>query len=269
VTRRPKVLVIAGSDSSGGAGLLRDVQVLAEFGVDAACAITAVTAQSHRHVESACILSPDLVRQQICTALQSGPVDAIKIGMLGNRAIVEAVLQVLPERERMAIVVDPVLFSSSGARLLDSEGLQALHDRLLPRCTLVTPNLMEAAAMLGQHVAMTEAARLKQAEALLLLGPTGVLLKGGHAMDGDALDVLATASAAPLWLRAERLDANLRGTGCALSSAIAALLALGVPMAYACQRAKEYVFNKLMAVKRADLSQAPLSPLPRSGRGLG
>jgi hydroxymethylpyrimidine/phosphomethylpyrimidine kinase len=159
---------------------------------------------------------------------------------------VEAVLDGLPGREQIPIVVDPVLFSSSGAQLLDSEGLHALRERLLPRCTLVTPNLMEAAALLNQGVSTTEAARLKQAQELLSLGPTSVLLKGGHAMHCDASDVLVRSGAAPLWLRAERLDASLRGTGCALSSAIAALLALGVPVESACERAKQYVFGKLI-----------------------
>lgn len=244
---RPRVLVIAGSDSSGGAGLLRDVRVLCEFGVDASCAITAVTAQSDHHVASKCVLSAELVRRQVRTVLESGPVSAIKIGMLAGGAIVEAVSQVLPAREQVPIVLDPVLVSSSGTPLLDGDGLLALKEHLLSRCTLITPNLMEAATLLGKDIAATPAAMLKQAQKLLRFGCASVLLKGGHAEGAEAVDILVTRAASPAVLRAERLNVSLRGTGCMLSSAIAASLACGMPLASACQRAKDYVQGKLAA----------------------
>lgn len=242
---RPRVLVIAGTDSSGGAGLLRDVQVISEFGVDASCAITAVTAQSHHRVASTCVLSADLVHEQIRAAFESGPVNAIKMGMLGNGAVVEVVAQLLPDRADVPIVLDPVLAASSGAQLLDEAGLLMLKQCLLSRCTLITPNLMEAAILLGESAAVTETAMSRQAHALLRFGPASVLLKGGHARGADAPDVLVVEDGSSTVLRAERLNVSLRGTGCALSSAIAASMALGMPLAAACQRAKDYVQAKL------------------------
>lgn len=239
------VLVIAGTDSSGGAGLVRDVQVITEFGARASCVVTAVTAQTNSKVEATCALSPEIVGQQLRSGLRSDRVGAIKIGMIGNGAIVRALLDELPDRSYIPIIVDPVLCSSSGTALLDAEGVQLLRDRLLPRCTLVTPNLIEAGALLAEHVAKDSVEQVRQAESLLRFGSEGVLLKGGHGTDDDSLDVLATRAGPPALFRARRLDATMRGTGCALSSAIAALMASGVSMEAACQRAKAYVHDWL------------------------
>lgn len=241
----PHVLVIAGTDSSGGAGLVRDVEVITELGIRASCVVTAVTAQTNSRVEASCVLSAELVRQQLRTALRSNVIGAIKIGMLGTGAIVRAVLDELPDRHEMPIIADPVLCSTSGAVLLDPEGLQLLRDHLLPRCSLMTPNLIEASALLGQHVARTGSEQTGQAHALLRFGSSGVLLKGGHGAGDESVDVLATHAGPPILFRARRLDVTMRGTGCALSSAIAALMASGVPMESACQRAKAFVHDKL------------------------
>ena len=244
---RSRVLVIAGTDSSGGAGLVRDVQVISEFGARAACVVTAVTAQTHSHVDGTCEISPDLVRRQIRAALQSGEIGAIKIGMLGSGAIVHAVLEELPDRSQVPIVLDPVLSSSSGTRLLDADGIALLRDQLLARCTLVTPNLIEAAALLGCDVAGSPTEQSKQAEDLLRFGSEAVLLKGGHASDSDAIDVLAAQWHSPISLQARRVNATMRGTGCALSSAIAALLAGGASLESACRDAKSYLYKELLA----------------------
>ena len=265
VAHVPHVLVIAGTDSSGGAGLVRDIQVLTELGARASCVVTAVTAQTSSRVESACVLSPELVRQQLRTALQAGDVGAIKIGMLGNSAIVRAVLDGLsderhmpimrseigesPDGRQIPIVLDPVLVSSSGTALLDADGMQLLKDHLLPRCTLITPNLPEAAALLGEPLAATGTEQIRQAEALLRFGPRAVLLKGGHGSEEESIDVLATYEGPPLLLRAKRVNVTMRGTGCALSSAIAALLAAGATMQAACEQAKRYVHDKLLALR--------------------
>lgn len=248
VSHAAHVLVIGGTDSSGGAGLVRDIQVITEFGARASCVVTAVTAQTNNQVAASQVLAPEFVRQQMRTALSSNDIRAIKIGMLGNSAVVRAVLDELPDRTHIPIVVDPVLCSSSGAALLDPEGMQLLRDHLLPRVTLVTPNLIEAGALLAEHVAKDDAGQAAQAEALLRFGSKGVLLKGGHGSDSDSVDVLATRAGPLYLLRAERLDVSMRGTGCALSSAIAALMAAGVPMEPACQRAKAYVYDKLLAL---------------------
>lgn len=242
---RPSVLVIAGSDSSGGAGVLRDVQVLTQFEVDARCAVTAVTAQTNTQVAAVHYLPPPLIRQQINSALESGEIAAIKIGMLGTCAIVQAVAESLPARDRVPIVLDPVLTSSSGKTLLEEAGLNALRELLMPLVTLITPNLPEAAALLGEEVATSEAAMLDQAQRLLRFDVRAVLMKGGHAAGEESVDVLVTRSDPPLCMRAARKAATRRGTGCALSSAIAAGLASKIPLAVACDRAKAYVWNLL------------------------
>jgi hydroxymethylpyrimidine/phosphomethylpyrimidine kinase len=247
----PHVLVIAGTDSSGGAGLVRDVEVITELGARASCVVTAVTAQTNSRVEASCVLSPELVSQQLHTALQSNDIRAIKIGMLGAHAIVRAVLEELPDKRRIPIILDPVLCSTSGAVLLDPEGQQLLRDQLLPRCSLMTPNLMEASALLGELVARTPAEQVRQARALLRFGSDGVLLKGGHGESDESVDVLVNHVEPPTLLRAQRLDVTMRGTGCALSSAIAALTALGLSMQSACQRAKSYVYDKLLTLRPA------------------
>lgn len=249
--RAAHVLVIAGTDSSGGAGLVKDVEVLTELGARASCVVTAVTAQTTGSVEAACVLSSELVRQQLRAALRSQAIGAIKIGMLGTGEIVRAVLDELPDRGEIPIVVDPVLSSTSGASLLDPEGVQLLRDRLLARCSLVTPNLIEASALLGEHVAGTVAEQSEQARALLRFGSEAVLLKGGHGIGDEAVDVFATQVVSPTLLRAQRLDATMRGTGCALSSAIAASMATGVSVASACQQAKAYVYGKLLTLRAA------------------
>ncbi|MDY6945078.1 MAG: hydroxymethylpyrimidine/phosphomethylpyrimidine kinase [Pseudomonadota bacterium] len=243
----PRVLVIAGTDSSGGAGLIRDVQVISDFGARAAGVITAVTAQTHRELDATCLLPVEIVRQQLRAALRCAPVSAMKIGMLGSGAIVREVLEALPDRAQIPSIVDPVLSSSSGAALLDDEGVVLLREQLFARSTLITPNLIEAARLLGCEVAGDATAQFNQAAALLRFGSQGVLLKGGHGSDSDAVDVLATQSGSPVSLHARRISASMRGTGCALSSAIAALLVAGASLESACRQAKAYVHKELQA----------------------
>jgi hydroxymethylpyrimidine/phosphomethylpyrimidine kinase len=240
-----RVLIIAGSDSSGGAGLTRDVATLAAFGVEAACALTAVTAQTDTRVTAVQALPASLVRAQIEAALRTGPVAAVKIGMLATGGIALAVAASLPEREEVPVVLDPVLGSTSGAALLDEEGRRALRERLLPRATLLTPNIPEAAVLLGEDPAASEAELRRQAERLLSLGPGAVLVKGGHATGAEAVDLLLEAGQPVRLLRAPRAARAQRGTGCMLSSAIAAGLALGLDLGAACARAKRHVSERL------------------------
>jgi hydroxymethylpyrimidine/phosphomethylpyrimidine kinase len=238
------VLVIAGSDSSGGAGLVRDVRTLTLLDTRVLCVLTAVTAQSDTRVAAVQVLPPELVRAQMAAALATRPVGAIKIGMLATRATVLAIAAALPAAAP-PIVLDPVLASSSGAELLDSEGRAALCATLLPRTTLLTPNLPEAAALLGSECARSDAEALRQGAALLALGPAAVLLKGGHAAGAEAADLLLSAGAPPCWLRAPRIDAVRRGTGCALAAAIAAGLAAGLELRAACELAKQHITSLL------------------------
>ena len=238
------VLVIAGSDSSGGAGLTRDVSTLTRLATRALCVVTAVTAQSDAHLTAVHVVPARLVRQQMTAALATAPVDAIKIGMLATRATVLAVAATLPATAP-PLVLDPVLASSSGGELLDDAGRSALCAALLPRTTLLTPNIPEAAALLGAGIARSEAELLQQAAALLALGPHAVLLKGGHGDGPEATDLLLASGAPPRWLRAPRISAVCRGTGCALSAAIAAGLASGLELTAACERAKQHVTRLL------------------------
>lgn len=242
---RPAVLVIAGSDSSGGAGLVRDIRVLADLGCEALCAVSAVTAQTHGHVVSVHHVPPEVVRTQIRAALDSTAIGAIKIGMLGTAATVSAVADSLPRGGAIPIVLDPVLLASSGGVLLDEAGRAEMVTRLFPLATVLTPNIPEAASLCGTAPAASREALLAQARSLLATGVRAVLLKGGHAAGAEAVDLLLSADGAPHWLSAARLDASCRGTGCALASAIAAGLAAGSSVEEACRSGKQYVLSML------------------------
>ncbi|HEX5462281.1 MAG TPA: bifunctional hydroxymethylpyrimidine kinase/phosphomethylpyrimidine kinase [Steroidobacteraceae bacterium] len=242
---RPAVLVIAGSDSSGGAGILRDLTVLANLGCEALCAISAVTAQTHGHLVSVHHVPPQLIRTQIRTALESAAIGAIKIGMLGTAATVNAVAESLPPGGAIPVVLDPVLLSSSGGVLLDEEGRAEMRSRLFPVATLITPNIPEAASLCGTAPAASREELLAQARSLLATGTGAVLLKGGHAAGAESVDLLLTAHGTAQWLSSPRLQARARGTGCTLASAIAAGLASGSTIEAACDSAKRYVHSLL------------------------
>ena len=238
------VLVIGGSDSSGGAGITRDAQTLERLGARVLPVLTAVTAQSNARVCAVRVMSAQLVHAQMAAAFATGPVQAVKTGMLASRALVRAVAAALPA-VAPPLVIDPVLVSSSGGQLLDRGGRETLCRALLPRAALLTPNIPEAAALLGTESAKTEEQVLRQAEALLALGPAAVLLKGGHAEGSEAVDLLLMRGASPRWLRAPRISATRRGTGCALASAIAAGLGSGLDLPAACAQAKDHVVQML------------------------
>jgi len=242
---RPTVLVVAATDSSGGAGITRDVQVLADFSVDARCVITAVTAQSDSQVSAVHHIAPAIIRAQVAAAFETGRVSVIKIGMLGNRASVDAIIDSLPQDVSIPIVLDPVLVSTSGGMLLDAGGRDAMRRNLLPRAALVTPNVPEAAALLDADIASNEAELIEQAQRLLQLGPQAVLIKGGHWSGAEAVDLLVSRTYGPHRIPSPRLRATKRGTGCALASAIAAGMASGMSLLDACGYAKRYVLQML------------------------
>ena len=256
MSARPHVLVIAGSDSSGGAGLTRDVQTLEAFGADALAVVTAVTAQSDRRVLAVHPVPPTILRAQIAAAFESRIPDAIKIGMLVNRETVEAVAEALAEALRShatastpPVVTDPVLVSSSGGVLLDEEGRRALADRLLPLTLLLTPNTQEAGALLGLPAAQSASDLDNQAQRLLDLGPRAVLLKGGHSCELEAIDRLARRGRPVQRIATPRRPASRRGTGCMLASAIAAQLAAGVALEESCRKAQAYVAGRIEAAR--------------------
>jgi hydroxymethylpyrimidine/phosphomethylpyrimidine kinase len=245
-TTRPAVLVIAATDSSGGAGLTRDVRTLTDFAVDALCVVTAVTAQSETRVTAIHHIPPDVIRAQISAALETRRVDAIKIGMLGTSATVETVAECLAGVHGVGIVIDPVLVASSGGVLLDVAGRTALLEKLVPLATLVTPNVPEVAALLGEAVATGEIELIRQGRRLLESGSRAVLLKGGHATGEESVDILISSDNGVERINARRVAGSSRGTGCALASGIAAGLASGYPLVEACRRAKRYVLEQML-----------------------
>ncbi|AXC50638.1 hydroxymethylpyrimidine/phosphomethylpyrimidine kinase [Paracoccus suum] len=230
------VLLIGGLDSSAGAGLARDLVVLADHGVAARVAATAVTAQDPA---GGCVIHPAppaIVAAQIAAA---GQVRAAKIGMLANADIVSAVADALPD---VPFVLDPVLATSAGAALIDGVGQNAMITQLFSRAALITPNLPEAAALTGLS---PDASREALADALHNMGARAVLLKGGHAESTEAVDWLFRPNAAPVRFAAPRKPGTRRGTGCTLASAIAARLSRGDGLETACGQSKRYLSDWL------------------------
>ena len=238
-------LTVAGSDSSGGAGIQADLKTFSAFGVYGASVITALTAQNTLGVQGIHAVPAGFVAAQLEAVLSDLDVAAIKTGMLADAGIVEAVAGALRTVPSLPLIVDPVMVATSGDVLLRPEAVGALQREIIPLATLITPNLAEAALLLGSSMAGSEAQMLDQARALLRLGCRAVLLKGGHAGGEAALDVLVDAAGAER-LTLPRLDTpHTHGTGCTLSAAIAALLARGAPLAEAVRRAKAYVWQGL------------------------
>ena len=232
-------MTIAGSDSGGGAGLQADLRTFAAHGVHGTCAIAAVTAQSSVTVADWVAMTPAMVVRQIETVASDMPVAAAKTGMLATPEIVRAVAAHLRGRPFPFLVVDPVMVSTGGDRLLTAEAEAAYVSDLLPIATVVTPNLPEAEALLGRRVRTIEAMH-EAARALVARGARAVVLKGGH-LDGDAVDIFFDGHQA-VELRAARIaTAHTHGTGCTFSAAIAARLAAGAPLPAAVQGAKEDV----------------------------
>lgn len=246
----PVALTIAGSDSGGGAGIQADLKTFFAFGVHGASAITAITAQNTCTVRAIHPLPPGMVTAQLDAVFDDLAIRAVKIGMLGDAGIVRAVAERLAHHRPSFVLLDPVMIASSGARLLPAEALAALLSRLLPLVDCLTPNLAEAAALLGTAPATSEAAMHEQGRALLGLGARAVLVKGGHAPLAEAVDLLVTPAgtrrfAAP-WIDSR----NLHGTGCTLAAAIAAGVALGQPLPVAVERAKRYLGAAIAAGAR-------------------
>ncbi len=241
-------LTIAGSDSSGGAGIQADLKTMSALGVYGASVITALTAQSTQGVTGVHAAPAGFVSQQIDAVLDDLAVGAVKTGMLANAAIVLAVAEGLARRPSLPVVVDPVMVATSGDRLLEPDAVAAYKQHLIPRATLITPNLLEAAALLDEPVALDLASAEWQARALLRLGCHGVLVKGGHRVAAEAIDVLALADGTVEHVRAPWVDtANTHGTGCTLSAAIAALIAAGETLPAAVRGGKRYLSAALVA----------------------
>jgi hydroxymethylpyrimidine/phosphomethylpyrimidine kinase len=239
------VLTVAGSDSGGGAGIQADLKTMLALGVHGMSVITAVTAQNSTGVHGYWELDPEAVDRQLAAVLDDIGVDAVKTGMLASPELVTVTANRL-RRVDAPLVVDPVCVSKHGDPLLVDSAVTAIVEELLPIATVVTPNLPEVARLTGLDVA-DRADQRKAADALLALGPTWVLVKGGHLRHGDAVDLL-TDGETSIEYRAERLDTvHTHGTGCTLASAIASYLALGRKVPDAVQGAKDYVTGAIAA----------------------
>ena len=245
--RTPIALTIAGSDSSGGAGIQADLKTFSAFGVYGASAITALTAQNTRGVSAVEPVAASFVVAQIEAVLADLDVGAVKTGMLANAAIVEAVAHCLRRAPRLPLVVDPVMVATSGDSLLAPDAVDAVKRELIPLATLITPNLPEAARLLGTSEAASDAEAAAQAKALRFLGCDAVLLKGGHAGGETAVDHLCDGAGIERFVRPRIDTPHTHGTGCTLSAAIAALLAQGVGLKEAVARAKAFVWQALEA----------------------
>ncbi|QUS37020.1 bifunctional hydroxymethylpyrimidine kinase/phosphomethylpyrimidine kinase [Falsirhodobacter algicola] len=260
----PNILSVAGSDSSGGAGIQADIKAISANGGYAMTAITALTAQNTRGVQAVTLTSAGDVAAQIRAVREDIAIHAVKIGMLGDAAIVRAVAEALAGLT-CPIVLDPVMVAKSGDRLLHAEAARLLRTALIPMATVITPNLPEAADLLDEAEVTDRAGMLRQARALLTLGPQAVLLKGGHLGGGDSPDLLLTAQE-ELWLEAPRLASrHTHGTGCTLSSALAARMGAGVPLAAAVAGAKDYIRRAIAAADRLSVGGGcgPVNHFPK------
>ena len=246
-------LTIAGSDSGGGAGIQADLKTFSALGVYGASVVTAVTAQNTRAVHGIHPVPPGMIGEQIDSVFDDIRVDAVKIGMLGAAEIIETVADGLRSRRALPIVLDPVMVATSGDRLLSATAFAALRERLLPLAGVMTPNLLEAGALLGRPAPANQREMRSACTDLLALGPAAVLLKGGHLEGAECVDMFAQGDAVTVMSAPRRPTRNTHGTGCTLAAALAALLAGGVPLADAARAAKDFVGAAIAAADQLQI----------------
>src|SRR6476661_8737569 len=218
----PIALTIAGSDSSGGAGIQADLKTFSAFGVYGASVITALTAQNTKGVTGIHDLPPDFIAAQIDAVFSDLKVNAVKIGMLSQAPAIAAVATGLDRHQATNVVLDPVMVATSGDRLLKPDAVEQLRRQLIPKALVLTPNLPEAAALLDTSIAADESAMRDQAQRLLAFGARSVLIKGGHGSGAESVDLLVNASGIERLVAPRFATRNTHGTGCTLTSAIAA-----------------------------------------------
>jgi hydroxymethylpyrimidine/phosphomethylpyrimidine kinase len=264
-----RVLIVAGSDSGGGAGIQADIKTISMLDAYAATAITALTAQNTEGVFGVLPIPPEFIRRQIEVVLDDIGADAIKTGMLHDAAVIEAVAAVLQDRAAaIPAVVDPVMVAKGGARLIEPEAIDALKRRLIARAEIVTPNLPEAEILCGSTIGDV-AAMQAAGESLLALGCRAALVKGGHLPGETVTDVLVTAGSIRVWESPRIVTRHTHGTGCTLASAIAAGLAQGLGVESAVDRARHYVQRAIAGAPGLGRGHGPLDhahPL-RAGKG--
>ena len=251
----PIALTIAGSDSSGGAGIQADLKTFAALGVYGASVITALTAQNTAGVSAIHQVPPEFVAAQMDAVFSDLSIGAVKIGMVAQARTIEAIEAGLARWSPKHVILDPVMVATSGDRLLAAEAVAALRSNLIPRASLITPNLPEAAALLDEPIAEGEAAIESQGKRLLELGCSAVLIKGGHGQGTESVDYLITAKAIVALAAPRIATRNTHGTGCSLSSAIAAGLAKRDEMEMAVRNAKAWVSAAIAAADRLGVGQ--------------
>lgn len=248
-------LSIAGSDSGGGAGIQADLKTFAAVGVYGASVITAVTAQNTVEVRAIHDVPTDVIAEQLDAVFDDIQIHAVKIGMLSRPEVIETVVAALDRHQAVNIVLDPVMVAKSGDKLLNDDAIAVLREHLIPRATVITPNLPEAAEILGETPVTQAQAMTGVGERLLALGAQGVVLKGGHLADTQSSDLLLSGNRS-WWFTTPRIDTrNTHGTGCTLSSAIAGYLARGCELPVAVEHAKTYVQNAISAADALDVGR--------------
>jgi hydroxymethylpyrimidine/phosphomethylpyrimidine kinase len=253
-----RVLIVAGSDSSGGAGIQADIKTVTMFGAYATTAVSAITVQNTQGVSDVLPLDPDIIVRQMQAVLDDIGADVVKTGMLHSTEVIEAVAQELDARSGLKLVVDPVMVATSGDPLLHEDAMIALRNLLVPAATILTPNMPEAARLTGQKVETLDDQK-RAADALMGLGPTAVLVKGGHGEGTDVHDVLVTEDSIEV-MSSPRIDTlHTHGTGCTLASAIAALLSQGAPMRDAVSIARDYVHEAIASAPGLGKGHGPLN----------
>ena len=246
----PRCLTIAGSDSGGGAGIQADLKAFAAAGCYGMSAIVALTAQNTTGVSGIHQVPAEFVTAQIDAVFSDLAVGAVKIGMVAHPPVIDAIVAGLKRWSPKHVVLDPVMVATSGDRLLATEAVDALRTKLIPLASVITPNLPEAAALLDEGVAADEAAVEKQGRRLLALGCKAVLIKGGHGEGAESIDYLVDSSGVTALAAPRIATKNTHGTGCSLSSAIAAGLAKGDGMESAVRNAKAWVRAAIAAADR-------------------
>jgi len=250
----PVALTIAGSDTIAGAGIQADLKTFSALGVYGTTAITALTAQNTRGVSGISETPADFVKKQIDAVMSDLNVGAVKIGMTASQPIIEVIAERLSHWKAKHVVLDPVMIATSGDRLLADGAVDAIRTLLVPRATLVTPNLPEAAALLDEKVACTENDIVAQGRRILEFGVPSVLIKGGHGDGSESVDYLISAEDVVRFAAPRMNTRNVHGTGCTLASAIAAGLAKGEGLEAAVKQAKDYVSAAIANADRLQLS---------------
>ena len=257
---KSKVLIIAGSDSSGGAGIQADIKTVTSLGSYAMTAVTAVTAQNTKGVKIIISIPPEIVKEQIKMILEDIGANAIKIGMLHNTRIIKSVYKVLKKYKSKNIILDPVMIAKGGEKLISSSSIKHLKKLLFPLCTLVTPNIPEAEVLTGYSI-LSKEDMIKAAKKILNMGSKNVLLKGGHLKNKMIFDILATKKEIKIFKKRKIKTKATHGTGCTLSSALATCLSQKHNIIKSCKISIRYVNKAIISAPGYGKGFGPLNHL--------